>query len=286
MIDWTSQWPEVAPLSSISADDCIPSSEQWHDRGFHSSLKSALRSQLAGLDSFLHLPLVLLGLRTVPKDDTGLSVSKAVYGPPLTIPGEFFGSPELPPSSFLQKIENDVAGFAVPLPHHVQHSLPLQLPPALLATVFVFVREDATIPSLAPLYQGPYLVLERKDKYFSLQLGSRMDVVTVDRLKPGYSEDPIQAVLPPARSWLALCLDLLAPDPPPSSTSTAIPARSSVKKRVRFKIPPPVPARRNPHWSVRDRRTCSAISPRFFLGGVLWRQSVPEFLDHNSTYSR
>ena len=42
------------------------------------SLKSTLRSPLAGSGWFLYLPLVLLGLRTVPKEDTGLSVSKVV----------------------------------------------------------------------------------------------------------------------------------------------------------------------------------------------------------------
>ena len=91
---------------------------------FHRSLKSALRSRLAGLDWFLHLPLVLLGLRTVPKDDTGLSVSEAVYGSSLTVPGEFLGSPELPPASFLRKIENALTGFAIPPPHHVCKSPP------------------------------------------------------------------------------------------------------------------------------------------------------------------
>ena len=83
--------------------------------------------------------MVLLGLRTVPKDDTGLSVSEAVYGSSLTVPGEFLGSPELPPASFLQKIENTLAGFTVPRPHHVPSSLPQQLPPSLLAEEFVFV---------------------------------------------------------------------------------------------------------------------------------------------------
>ena len=95
--------------------------------------------------------MVLLGLRTAPKDDTGLSVFEAVYGAPLTIPGEFLGSPELPLSSFLHKIEEAVAGFTVSPPHHVWPSPLLQLPPALLSTKYVFVQEDASVPSLAPL---------------------------------------------------------------------------------------------------------------------------------------
>ena len=137
----------------------------------------------------------------VPKDD---SVSEAVYGSPLTIPGEFLGSPELPPTSFLLKIENPLAGFAVPQPHHVRPYPPHQLPPALLGADFVFVREDAFVPSLAPLYRGPYLVLEQRDKFFRLQLGSRTDVVSVDKLKSAFFKDPISAALLCLRSACSL----------------------------------------------------------------------------------
>ena len=83
------------------------------------------------------------------------SVSKAVYGSPLTAPGEFLGSPELPLSSFLWKIETTVAGFAVPLPHHRSHSPTRQLPPALLAAEFLFVREDSsTLGDLLSFWRG------------------------------------------------------------------------------------------------------------------------------------
>ena len=117
---------------------------------FHGFLKSALCSCLASSDWFLHLPLVLLGLRTVTKDDTGLSVSNAVYGSTLTVLGEFLGSPELPPSAYLSKIKQAVAGFAFLPPHYVPQSPPHQLTAALLSEKFVFVPEDASTPYLAP----------------------------------------------------------------------------------------------------------------------------------------
>ena len=138
-------------------------------------------------------------MRTVPKDDTGLSVSEAIYEAPLTVPGEFLGSPELLPFAYLSKIEQAGPGFAIPLPHHVPQSPPRQLPAALISAKFVFVQEDASIPSLTPLYFGPYLVLERRDKFFRLQIGSRTDVVSVNCLKPVFSDKPVSPALPPAR---------------------------------------------------------------------------------------
>ena len=61
---------------------------------------------------------------------------------------------------------------------------------ALLKEKFVFVREDASVPPLSPLYPGPYKVLEQQTKFFRLQLGDRIDVVSVDRLKPAFSYEP------------------------------------------------------------------------------------------------
>ena len=171
---------------------------------------------------------------------------------------------------FCKKIENALTGFTVPQPHHVSNSPPQQLPPALLTAKFVFVREDASILSLAPLYRGPYLVLERKDNFFRLQIVSRTDVVSVDCLKLAFLEGPIQAASPPAQGCSTNCPALCAADPPPSSTTSAtIPARGSVQKVVRFKLPPTVPPRRNPHRTVCDRRTCSAIPP-LLLNSVIF----------------
>ena len=86
---------------------------------FHRSLKATLRSQLDSSEQVQHLPLVLLGLCFIPKDDTDLSVSKAAFEAPVTVPGEFLESPMLPPATYLDKIEHAVAGFEVSPPHHV-----------------------------------------------------------------------------------------------------------------------------------------------------------------------
>ena len=77
------------------------------------------------------------------------------------VPGEFMDSPELSSATYLGKIERAAAGFLVPPPHHVLQTPPQPLPTALLSGKYMFVCQDASIPSLTPLYPGPYLVLER-----------------------------------------------------------------------------------------------------------------------------
>ena len=41
------------------------------------------------------LPLVLLGIRTAPKEDLHCSIAELVYGTTLRIPGEFFSSSQI-----------------------------------------------------------------------------------------------------------------------------------------------------------------------------------------------
>ena len=118
----------------------------------------------------------------------------------------------------------------VPPPHNVCPIPPSQLPAALLTAKFVFVREDAVIPTLAPRYHGPYLVLERQSKYFCLQIGSKQDVVSVDRLKPVFSDAPVTPALPPSRGRPSCHPVARSSDPPPSS-ATKIPKESQVSTR-------------------------------------------------------
>jgi hypothetical protein len=61
------------------------------------------------------------------------------------------------------------------------------------------VRHDAVQPPLSPLYDGPFLVLERSLHFFKLQVGSRIDTVSTHRLKPCHTPEETQATEPPRR---------------------------------------------------------------------------------------
>ena len=72
---------------------------------FHRSLKVSLRAWTAGSNWFHHLPLFLLGLRTVPNEDTGHCLAEVVNSSALSVPGEFLSVPDFPPESFLRKFD-------------------------------------------------------------------------------------------------------------------------------------------------------------------------------------
>ena len=83
----SSVWAEVCSvlgISRIKTTSFHPQSNGMIER-FHHSPKSSLRARLAGSDWAAHLPLVTLGLRASPKDDSGFSPAEAVYGSALSL---------------------------------------------------------------------------------------------------------------------------------------------------------------------------------------------------------
>ena len=83
---------------------------------------------MAGSDWFSHLPLVMLGLWTAPKDDYRFSTAEAVYRKHLSLPGKFIEHLEFPPEVLLRKVECAVSGLSWPPHHHLAPPQPQPLP--------------------------------------------------------------------------------------------------------------------------------------------------------------
>jgi hypothetical protein len=90
----------------------------------------------------------------------------------------------------------------------------------LAACTHVFVRHDGIRKPLQPTYDGPYRVVERAEKFFTIDYNGRDDTVSLDRLKPAYLESEPQQV----------------PSPPlPAGTTSELPTRVTRSgRRVHF----------------------------------------------------
>ncbi len=180
--------------------------------------------------------------------------------------GQFLSAPEPPSPSFLQDFQGVLAG-RTPLPtHHHTTPSPTALPEDLLLSRFVLVRRDVVQPPLSPLYDGPFLVLERSLHFFKLQVGSRIDTVSTHRLKPCHTPEETQAAEPPRRGLPPIaaksvgrqplsgsrqqsCLSPGSPGPKRHRrVSFADPVATSVPLPLR---PPPAP----PDSAARQRRS-------------------------------
>jgi len=148
----------------------------------HRQLKDALRARTAGADWPSHLPWVLLGLRSAPKEDSSISSAELLYGAPLVLPGQLPGVPEPPPAVFHES--SRAAPSHIPARGPSIPKEPQEVPHQLQGASFVYVRRGGTKPPLTPAYSGPFAVVSRSPKFFILDLGERHESVSVDRLKP------------------------------------------------------------------------------------------------------
>ncbi|GBN77053.1 Retrovirus-related Pol polyprotein from transposon 412 [Araneus ventricosus] len=115
----------------------------------HRTLKAAIRAHNS-IKWTQTLSTVLLGLRSALRGDTNYTIAQMVYGP-IRLPGEFFEKPK------------DL--------HTCTH---------------VFIRIDRVRKSLEPPYDGPFPVVKRHDKYFTVTIKGKDITISIDRLKPAY----------------------------------------------------------------------------------------------------
>ena len=185
-------WSETASLLGTSTNTTTsyhPQANGLFER-MHRTMKSALKAKLGADPNWVDaLPLVLLGMRAVVKSELHCSV----FGEPLlVVSGGFFVSSD-----------GDMAAdpaFVADLPQKIRLLRPI--PPVwhggesrrsyvsqeLSSAAHVFVRVGPRKTPLQSPYQGPFKVLERREKYFKLDLGNRHDMVSLDRIKPAFMD--------------------------------------------------------------------------------------------------
>ena len=169
---------------------------------FHRQLKAALKAHPNPTSWMDALPLALLGIRTALKEDISSTAAEMVYGTNLRLPGEFFtpsSTPSLPdPSDYVSQLRTHMQHIRPPLPRPSQRNSHVN--ESLSTATHVFIRRDAVRKPLQPPYDGPYSVLKRTDKHFTVDINGRKDTVSVDRLKPAHLDNDIPHPISPTDS--------------------------------------------------------------------------------------
>jgi cleavage and polyadenylation specificity factor subunit 1 len=197
---------------------------------FHRSLKTALKCH-PEMNWHQALPLVLLGLRSAFSEDLQASPAELVYGEPLRLPGELIAAstispPSEDPSNFVIRLRRQMENLRpVPTTHHSsQKPFVFQ---ELSTCSHILLRDDSLRRPLQPTFTGPYLVLKRDPKRFTISINGKEVCVSIDRVKPAFLPTPVSHVS-------ALNNDTPELEPPSLITPTRRPTR-----RVRFALPGP-----------------------------------------------
>ena len=137
------------------------------------------------------LPLVLLGIRTAIKTDIGCSCAELVFGTALKLPAQFVAptKPEecIDPTNYVHRLKQLMQDLS-PTPTRKQQTTS-RIHPELHSSSHVFVRNDAVRKPLQPPYRGPFAVIRRNDKFFTIDINGKRENVSVDRIKPAFLED-------------------------------------------------------------------------------------------------
>lgn len=159
--------------------------ERWHR-----TLKSAIKCT-NNPNWVQTLPTVLLGLRSIFKEDLQASVSEMVYGATLRLPGEFFDEKVRVNmhSNFANELRQQIENIKPVQPLHHTDKTPFVFK-ELKSCSNVFIRVDAVKSALQASYIGPYKVVSRATdgKTFKISINEKVKTININRLKPAFSE--------------------------------------------------------------------------------------------------
>jgi len=153
---------------------------------FHRTVKAAIKCQNDENWTKI-LPIIMLALRNVYKEDIKATPAEMVYGTSLKMPCDFFENIKVDDFSteFVQHLRELMEKIQpVPASNHANNKVFVQSD--MQTCTHVFVRDDSVRAPLKSPYDGPYKVLSRGNKTFELQVKNRKTHVSIDRLKAAY----------------------------------------------------------------------------------------------------
>ncbi|GFX19709.1 transposon Tf2-6 polyprotein [Trichonephila clavipes] len=211
----------------------------------HRPLKSAIKCHATERWTEV-LPIILLGLRASLKEDILCTPAELVFGITIRLPGEMFDS---------SKPDDDVVNFVSKLKSHMQ-SLTLNHQNTMANVQFLsiqdcwkqhmfFLRRDMLRRPLQQPYDGPFKVLQRKDKVFFLDINGKRNE-TPATVEPNATASTPATVEPNATASTPATVE----SDPTASTPTQPSTRSGRKVHL--------PTRYRCHWKGSMQRPYSS----------------------------
>ena len=118
---------------------------------------------------------------------------------------KLFLSLELPVSQqplqdFTAQLKADMAAAKCPEPAWHTRAPRTPIPSVLRDADHVFVRHGATRIPLTRPYNGPFRVVSKEGKFFTVKMGTKEQAISVDQWKPAFGfADPAPAIFRPQR---------------------------------------------------------------------------------------
>ncbi|XP_053947695.1 uncharacterized protein LOC128856420 [Anastrepha ludens] len=206
--------------------------ERWHR-----SLKTAITCDERD-DWINRLPIILLGLRTAFKPDIGATAAQLVYGANLRLPGQFFHDRRInqPQSDFAKQLI-DVMIKIRPTQTANHDATKTFVFSKLAEATHVFLRNDKARPAFVPTYDGPYQVISKHPKYFTIKINNHnKSNISIDRLKPPFIETLQSDIQPPKMSTQQNPDKSQTTTSPSNQTSTSNPPTNRIGREIRLPV--------------------------------------------------
>ena len=132
------------------------------------------------------LPIVLLGIRTAIKEDLNATAAEMIYGTGIRLPAEFFlPTNQRANSEYASRLKEQMGNVRPhPVTRHGEKKIFVFR--ELVSSPYVFLRYDAIGGPLQPPYDGPFKVIQRGEKNYTLKINNRDVTVSIDRSKPAF----------------------------------------------------------------------------------------------------
>ena len=165
---------------------------------FNRFLRTALRCHKNSDAWFDHLGLALLGINASYNSDIKMSRAERLFGKRLRLPCAFFDESASKPAfddpsmlKTLMEFFNDRK--PAPINTHTNHRS-VHVDKRFQTCSAVYLRVDRVKKGLEPSYTGPFKVVKKFDKYFTIETSHGTKNVSFDRLKPAYIADVFDQV--------------------------------------------------------------------------------------------